>query len=44
MTDKRDHCGCHRECTDTPHSCDRPCSWPDCLTAEEHEELVHSIE
>lgn len=43
MADKRDECGCHRECTMTDHLCERPCRWPACLTAEEEAELVEKI-
>ena len=48
--DKRDECGCHRECTLADdilgfpeHDCDHPCRWPDCLTDEEHDQLVRDM-
>jgi hypothetical protein len=40
MPDKRDECGCHRECTTLPHHCERPCVWPSCLTEAEHLQLA----
>lgn len=43
MKDKRDECGCHRECVTFDHFCDQPCEWPKCLTPEEHDELAASI-
>lgn len=43
MTDKRDECGCHRECVTTPHVCDRPCEWPNCLNDQEVEELLAEL-
>lgn len=50
MVDKRDECGCHRECTladdilGTPeHECDHPCVWPECLTDDEHLALVNEL-
>jgi len=43
MKDKRDECGCHRECTTLEHECENPCIWPNCLTPEEHEELADEI-
>jgi hypothetical protein len=43
MPDKRDECGCHRDCTMLPHECVRPCRWPDCLTDAEHEELAAEV-
>ncbi len=46
MPDKCDECGCHRDCTQSlglfiplDHICSSPCSWPDCLTENEHVEL-----
>jgi hypothetical protein len=42
--DKRDECGCHRDCTTEPHECEKPCRWPDCLTEAEHAELVQGIQ
>jgi hypothetical protein len=39
MRDKRDECGCHRECTTLPHACAVPCRWPDCLTEAERFQL-----
>lgn len=44
LTDRRDVCGCHRECTTLPHTCDRPCIWPTCLTDDEHRQLADNIE
>lgn len=41
--DKRDQCGCHRECTVTPHDCEKPCVWPKCLTEAEAAELGAEI-
>lgn len=43
-SDKRDECGCHRECTTLPHQCDRPCSWPNCLTEAEHRQLCDELD
>lgn len=43
-TDKRDECGCHGECVTTPHPCTWPCSWPGCLSEEEHAELLRELE
>jgi hypothetical protein len=43
MLDKRDECGCHRECTTLPHDCAHPCSWPSCLTEAEHEQLADEV-
>jgi hypothetical protein len=43
MDDKRDECGCHRECTVLPHSCAVPCAWPDCLTEAERSQLCAEI-
>lgn len=42
--DKRDECGCHRDCSIEPHACERPCTWPDCLTETEHAELAAEVE
>lgn len=44
MDDKRDECGCHRECIMLPHECDKPCVWPECLTVDEHAQLLVSPE
>lgn len=44
MTDKRDECGCHRDCTTLPHRCEVPCRWPDCLTEAEAAELVAELD
>lgn len=41
--DKRDECGCHRECTTLPHECATPCQWPACLTEAEHRQLAAEI-
>lgn len=43
MRDKRDECGCHRECTVLEHECEHPCEWPSCLTDEEQAELAADI-
>ena len=43
MPDKRDQCGCHRECITQPHECYRPCVWPACLTEEEHDQLAAEL-
>lgn len=43
MKDKREECGCHKDCTYDPHECDKPCRWPACLTPEEEAELVEKI-
>lgn len=50
MPDKRDECGCHRTCTVAddllgvpPHECDKPCTWPSCLTDSEHAELLAEV-
>lgn len=44
MKDKRDECGCHKGCTTLPHKCEKPCTWPDCLTDEESAELCRELE
>lgn len=48
MSDKRDECGCHRDCTvemfGPQHECEKPCRWPGCLTEEEHAELCAGLE
>lgn len=44
MADKRDECGCHRECTMLPHECAVPCVWPTCLTDAEAEQLVEEVD
>lgn len=36
MKDKRDECGCHRECTTLDHPCG-------CLTPEEEAELIDKL-
>lgn len=41
--DKRDECGCHKECTYVLHECEKPCRWPDCMTPEEEAELLDSL-
>lgn len=41
--DKRDECGCHRECWMELHDCDRPCIWPGCLSDAEHAELLAEL-
>jgi hypothetical protein len=43
MKDKRDECGCHRDCTTLEHECDVPCQWPACLNEQEKKELADSI-
>jgi len=48
MPDKRDECGCHRECfvdlhMFDRHPCTNPCIWPDCLTDAEARELTDEI-
>lgn len=43
MMDKRRECGCHMTCTSTPHWCEKPCIWPDCLTEAEHQELIREL-
>lgn len=50
MPDKRVECGCHKGCTSSlhpliplDHICSNPCSWPDCLTDAEHQELGREI-
>lgn len=43
MSDKRDECGCHRECTWTAHECPAPCTWPSCLTEQEAAELAEEL-
>lgn len=42
--DKRDECGCHRECITLPHECETPCRWPGCLTPDEERALVAELE
>jgi hypothetical protein len=44
MPDKRDECGCHRECSMLPHGCEKPCSWPHCLTEAEIQALCAELE
>lgn len=44
LPDKRDECGCHRDCTVLPHDCDHPCIWPDCLSEAEHQTLRDELE
>lgn len=44
MKDKRDECGCHRECTMLPHECTKPCEWPSCLTDTEQQQLCDDLE
>lgn len=40
MKDKRDECGCHRECSYyIPHDCPAPCVFPNCLTDADHDQL-----
>lgn len=43
MKDKRKECGCHKECTTLEHICDKPCTWPNCLTALESAQLDAEI-
>jgi len=43
VKDKRDECGCHKECVTYPHSCQNPCIWPKYLTKAEQQELVDEI-
>ena len=43
MRDKRDQCGCHRECEWLLHQCDNPCRWPTCLTEGEHGQLLETL-
>lgn len=43
VKDKRDECGCHKGCAYEPHTCEKPCVWPECLTPEESAELVEEI-
>lgn len=43
MADKRDECGCHRDCAAELHECARPCRWPDCLTEDEQQALVKQV-
>jgi hypothetical protein len=50
VKDKRDECGCHRDCTQSldlfvplDHVCSNPCRWPGCLTEEEHQQLLESL-
>lgn len=42
MTDP-DECGCHRECVTTPHECEKPCTWPLCMSEEEQQKLAQEI-
>jgi hypothetical protein len=42
VKDKRDECGCTRDCGCVPwvaHTCAVPCVWPNCLTDADHDEL-----
>lgn len=41
--DKRDECGCHKGCTMLPHDCEKPCTWPDCLTEAEQQKLADDV-
>lgn len=43
VKDKREECGCHRECSTQPHACAVPCRWPACLNAAETAELAQDI-
>lgn len=43
MKDKRDECGCHRECVVYSHVCDKPCIWPGCLNLEEEKEVLEDL-
>lgn len=43
MPDKRDECGCHPGCTMLPHTCDKPCEWPSCLTETEQQQLAGEV-
>lgn len=43
MKDKRKECGCHEGCTGWD-MCLNPCRWPDCMTEEEHAELLRQLE
>lgn len=43
-TDKRDECGCHRECTVTPHFCLIQCTWPACLNDEQVAQLLAEMD
>lgn len=43
MPDKSDECGGHKGCTMDDHDCDMPCEWPDCLTEDEHAELLAEL-
>lgn len=42
--DKRDKCGCHRNCTVLPHECAVPCRWPECLTTDEQAALLAKLD
>jgi hypothetical protein len=39
VKDKRDVCGCHRDCSWMQHDCEVPCVWPNCLTDADHDEI-----
>jgi hypothetical protein len=41
--DKRIECNCHIGCTTEDHACAMPCTWPSCLTEEEHARLVEEL-
>jgi hypothetical protein len=43
MKDKRNECGCHRGCIVLEHYCRHPCEWPGCLTPDELQELLESL-
>jgi hypothetical protein len=40
LSDKYKECGCHEDCTWLVHHCEKPCSWPNCLTEAEHRQLL----
>jgi hypothetical protein len=44
VPDKREECACHRGCSTEPHTCCRPCVWPNCLTAQESDELMKHLD
>ena len=43
VKDKRDECGCHRECAWLPHDCEVKCRWPGCFTPEELQQLADDV-
>lgn len=39
-----DECGCHPGCTTLPHECEKPCTWPKCMSEAETAEFIAEME